>query len=348
MSTYKRPPVKKKRRKKYQLQNPTRFLGFLIVLAILVILIVLLARACMKPSSDNQGTGAVLQENSGASQGTTISGAMGEIERQTVAWIAGLVNMTQGIKTQEEEPEPVAKIYTVIIDPGCGGTDSGNPGTGNTMEKTINLQVGLKLQAALEAKYPQVQVVMTRSDDSTLDTARRVSIVNASGGDLAISLHCDYFAGSSQRRGVTTYYRQPEGEEGTTSQEESGAQKTPSLSKMSQQIAQTLQSLAAEALQTEDRGIVSESYDILTETTVPTVLMEMAYLTDAEDYNKITDDSYQESLAAALADGIYQELQSLYPDRQKEAAGQTGNESSVNDSSAQEQSAPEDSSENSR
>ena len=74
---------------------------------------------------------------------------------------------------QQEEEETVAKIYTVVIDPGCGGTDSGNPGMGDTVEKTINLQVALKLQAMLEAKYPDVQVVMTRSDDSTLDTDQR-------------------------------------------------------------------------------------------------------------------------------------------------------------------------------
>ena len=270
------------------------------------------------------------------------------------------MNMTQGVNTQQqEEEETVAKIYTVVIDPGCGGTDSGNPGMGDTVEKTINLQVALKLQAMLEAKYPDVQVVMTRSDDSTLDTDQRVSIINTSNGDLAISLHCDYFAGSSERRGVTTYYRQSDGTEQTTGTEESGTEVKLSVSQMSQQIAQTLQTRAAEALETEDRGIAAESYDILAETNVPTVLMEMAYLTDTEDYNKITSESYQQSLAEAMADGIYQELQTLYPNRAQEAAGQTAGEessqsdssvdhSSVNDSQGGADSVSEESSENSR
>ena len=87
--------------------------------------------------------------------------------------------------------------------------------------------------------------------------------------------------------------------------------------------------------------------------------MEMAYLTDTEDYNKITSDSYQQSLAEALADGIYQELQALYPNRAQEAAGQTAGEessqsdssvdhSSVNDSQGGADSVSEESSENSR
>ena len=357
MSTYRRPPVKRKKRKKYQLQNPKRFLGFLIVLAVLIAALILLIRSCA--SSSQQETG---QENSNGSQQAE---AMGEVARQTIGWTSGLVNMTQGVNTQQqEEEETVAKIYTVVIDPGCGGTDSGNPGMGDTVEKTINLQVALKLQAMLEAKYPDVQVVMTRSDDSTLDTDQRVSIINTSNGDLAISLHCDYFAGSSERRGVTTYYRQSDGTEQTTGTEESGTEESGteanlSVSQMSQQIAQTLQTRAAEALETEDRGIAAESYDILVQTNVPTVLMEMAYLTDTEDYNKITSDSYQQSLAEALADGIYQELQTLYPNRAQEAAGQAAGEessqsdssvdpSAMNDSQGGTDSVSEESSENSR
>ena len=362
MSTYRRPPVKRKKRKKYQLQNPKRFLGFLIVLAVLIVALILLVRSCAsssQPEGEN-GNQTAGQESSNTSQQAGTSSSTGEIARQTVGWTSGLVNMTQGVNTQQqEEEETVAKIYTVVIDPGCGGTDSGNPGMGDTVEKTINLQVALKLQAMLEAKYPDVQVVMTRSDDSTLDTDQRVSIINTSNGDLAISLHCDYFAGSSERRGVTTYYRQSDGTEQTTGTEESGTEVKLSVSQMSQQIAQTLQTRAAEALETEDRGIAAESYDILIETNVPTVLMEMAYLTDTEDYNKITSESYQQSLAEAMADGIYQELQALYPNRAQEAAGQTAGEessqsdssvdhSSVNDSQGGADSVSEESSENSR
>ena len=362
MSTYRRPPVKRKKRKKYQLQNPKRFLGFLIVLAVLLVALILLIRACASSSQQEEKNGGQTAglESSNASQQVGASNSMGEIARQTVGWTSGLVNMTQGVNTQQqEEEETVTKCYTVVIDPGCGGTDSGNPGMGDTVEKTINLQVALKLQAMLEAKYPDVQVVMTRNDDSTLDTDQRVSIINMSNGDLAISLHCDYFAGSSERRGAPTYYRQSDGTEQTTGTEESSTEGKRSVSQMSQQIAQTLQTRAAAALETEDRGIAAESYDILVETNVPTVLMEMAYLTDTEDYNKITSDSYQQSLAEALADGIYQELQALYPNRVQEAAGQTAEKessqhdssvdsSSVNDSQGSVDSVFEESSENSQ
>ena len=83
-----------------------------------------------------------------------------------------------------------------------------------------------------------------------------------------------------------------------------------------------MQKAAAQALETDDRGCVEERYDILNETNAPTVLMEMVYLTDQSDYAKITNEEYQKALATALADGIYAELEALYPTRAQSLAPQ--------------------------
>ena len=330
MSTYTRPQRNQSKKKKYRLKNPKRFFGFLIVVLVVILLFVFLLKAC---GNDSGKTG-----NSSASGGESSAGAvlvtkLGDLQKQTVAWTAGLINMTRGISTvPQDEPVNVPKLYTIVIDPGCGGTDSGNPGQGTIVEKAINLDVALKLQAELEKNYPQIRVVMTRNSDTTVDTDTRIRTINEAGADLAISLHCDYFAGSSARSGVTTYYRQSS-ESG--SQESSGSGKEAGIDSMSRQIAETLQKKAAEALESEDRGTAQERYEILNSTTAPTVLMEMAYLTDAGDYAKITDSSYQNSLASSLAEGIHELLASLYPNRTPDS----GNSSMPQDSSAADSSA---------
>lgn len=340
MSTYMRPQRNQPKKKKYRLKNPKRFFGFLIVVLVVILLLVLLFKACGKEHSDKTGMNSASGGDSSA--GAVLVTKLGDLQKQTVAWTAGLINMTRGISTvPQDEPVNIPKLYTIVIDPGCGGTDNGNPGQGSIVEKAINLDVALKLQAELEKNYPQIRVVMTRNSDTTVDTDTRIRTINEAGADLALSLHCDYFAGSSARSGVTTYYRQPSESGG---QESSGSGKKPGIDSMSRQIAETLQKKAVEALESEDRGTAQEKYEILNATTAPTVLMEMAYLTDAGDYAKITDSSYQNSLASALAEGIQEALTALYPNR----AQDSGNTGSRTDGAAQDSSAADSSAENAR
>jgi N-acetylmuramoyl-L-alanine amidase len=318
MATYKKPASKGKK-KKYQLQDPKKFLTFIGMVVLVILLLSLLLRSCggKEDKKDNSSTVAQNSSAQESSKEDSEVNVLGDIQKQNVAWTAGLVNMTQGISTvQEEEQVQVPKIFTVVIDPGCGGNDSGNPGKGNIMEKTINLQVGVKLKEMLEEKYPEIRVVMTRTGDTGLTTSERVDIINNANADLVISLHCDYFAGSSERRGVSTYYRQAPEKVGEESSKGSGM--NMSLYDMSKHIAEALQKKAVEALETEDRGTEAERYEIINATNAPTVLMEMVYLTDQSDYSKITNSEYQLALAEALADGIREELDTLYPTREQD------------------------------
>lgn len=304
------------KRKKYKLQDPKRFFGFIAILVLLVLLLVLVIRGCSGPKQQGGSKPSTSSSQTDTSQTATVSMGLGDMQKQTIAWTAGLANMTRGISTAEpDDTTQVPKIYTIVIDPGCGGSDSGNPGHGNVMEKAINLEVALKLKAEIESRYPDVRIVMTRENDKTVSTEERVKTINDANADLAISLHCDYFAGSAERRGVTTYYRQKSSTEEENSKAEDSSAVQLSISERSAQIAAALQKAAAQALETDDRGCIEERYDILNETNAPTVLMEMVYLTDQSDYAKITNEEYQTALATALADGIYAELEALYPTR---------------------------------
>lgn len=96
-----------------------------------------------------------------------------------------------------KEP-PKARIRTVVIDPGHGGSFSGAEGL-KSFEKEVSLSVALKFGQALQAEFPDIKVIYTRTADanagnkSTLkeDLNYRADLANASGGDLFISFHCN-------------------------------------------------------------------------------------------------------------------------------------------------------------
>ncbi|BAV05875.1 N-acetylmuramoyl-L-alanine amidase [Filimonas lacunae] len=81
-------------------------------------------------------------------------------------------------------------LHTIIIDAGHGGRDEGAPG-GYSFEKNISLAIALKLQKKVNEELPDVEVVMTRTDDSYPSLYNRADLANKSKGDLFISIHCN-------------------------------------------------------------------------------------------------------------------------------------------------------------
>ena len=97
-------------------------------------------------------------------------------------------------------------VKTVVIDAGHGGKDPGNLGTGRYKykEKDIALSVGLKLGAYIKEAYPDIKVIFTRKDDSFVKLADRTEIANKNKADLFISIHCNSAANTSAA-GTETY-----------------------------------------------------------------------------------------------------------------------------------------------
>lgn len=104
-------------------------------------------------------------------------------------------------------PAPVGagtgKPFLVVLDPGHGGVDRGATGEGGTDEKTVNLAFGLALRDAL-LRLPGVEVVMTRTDDTFIPLAERSAIARRAGADLLLSLHADSIR-FPDLRGATVY-----------------------------------------------------------------------------------------------------------------------------------------------
>ena len=97
-----------------------------------------------------------------------------------------------------------AKDFVVVIDAGHGGHDPGALGR-ISKEKTINLNVALKLGKQIKRNCPDVKVVYTRERDVFIPLDRRAEIANNAKADLFISIHTNSVAGGKTVKGASTW-----------------------------------------------------------------------------------------------------------------------------------------------
>jgi len=83
------------------------------------------------------------------------------------------------------------RVNTVVIDPGHGGKDPGALGFSISREKDITLKVGLKLGQYIKENFPDVNVIYTRERDVFVELHERAAIANKANADVFISIHCN-------------------------------------------------------------------------------------------------------------------------------------------------------------
>ena len=82
------------------------------------------------------------------------------------------------------------KVRTIVIDAGHGGKDPGARGS-YSVEKTVALNIALKLRDAIHEDYPEIKVIMTRADNTFIPLDHRSEIANDANANLFISIHCN-------------------------------------------------------------------------------------------------------------------------------------------------------------
>lgn len=182
---------------------------------------------------------------------------------------------------------------TVVIDPGHGGYDPGKVGANGALEKDINLNISLKVEAML--KEQGYKVIMTRTTDSgmtengnelgkTSDLDARASVINESHGDMAISIHQNSYTTEDVKGAQVFYYE---------ASETGGA------------AAAIMQESLREIDPANHRQIkANTSYYLLKRTTIPTIIVECGFLSNMNEANLLCDDTYQMEMAMAIVAGV--------------------------------------------
>lgn len=193
------------------------------------------------------------------------------------------------------------RSYTVYIDPGHGGADSG-ASYGGVHEKNLAMNVANKLKANLLALG--INVLMTRTGDYNVDyVTERSRMVNSSNADLFISLHFNATgAGTTTTRGIETYWYQSN--PSYPSKINQAYHNDPTRLAESQTLANQIQSSLIKETGAYNRGVKRETFAVLRETKIPAVLVEMGFMDNPSELQVIKQDSYQTKLAKALAEGI--------------------------------------------
>ncbi|MBF0184995.1 MAG: N-acetylmuramoyl-L-alanine amidase [Magnetococcales bacterium] len=231
---------------------------------------------------------------------------------------ASLVAQTRG-------REPV-----IVIDPGHGGEDPGAIGHAGTYEKHVTLEVGRKLVRALGSAGFKAH--LTRSDDYFVGLRKRVSIARKHGADLFVSLHADAFRIQSAR-GASVYCLsdrgKPEPDRALRSLVEKensadliggvdlGQVADPELRDILMDLSQRdarnralaygtslLNSLKkVPSLRIHFRGVKQAGFAVLKAPDIPSVLVEMAFLSNRDEELQLRRTEHQEALVRALTHG---------------------------------------------
>lgn len=180
----------------------------------------------------------------------------------------------------------------LLLDAGHGGKDPGTSGNG-MQEKNLTLTIAQKIEQELQGSG--IKVYMTRNSDVYPENSTRAQTANDIA-DLMVSIHIN--SGPETANGTETLYQ--------VHANDNGARLT------SKQLAEILQGKVVSATGNTNRGVkLRTDLLILNRTTVPSAIVEVIFITNIGDALKISNPSYQDQVAQAIADGIQEAVK--YP-----------------------------------
>lgn len=196
-------------------------------------------------------------------------------------------------------PPPAAKREMVMVDPGHGGSDSG-VSKGDVVESEVTLDISKLLKGYLEKNNYNVE--MTRSADISLfqlskltgvtqqkrELDARTNIINSSGADLFVSIHVNSYPQYPGMSGSIVYYN-------------SGL---PGSRELAGCIQKRMNSISVPGFTRDTHDTQEADFYLLKNCNITGVLVETAFITNAEEYKLLQQEDYRSELAKAVADGI--------------------------------------------
>ncbi|MDF2648062.1 MAG: N-acetylmuramoyl-L-alanine amidase [Paenibacillus sp.] len=200
-----------------------------------------------------------------------------------------------------------AFAYKVVLDAGHGGSDPGAIGVNGLREKDVNWDITQKVRDELIAKG--YEVVLTRADDSYWSLAQRVEFTNTLQADLFVSIHANAHPSAKANGTMVLYYDNDYPQEDYPASE-AMKQLTPYNKDLAQRV---LDSLVA-AVGTKNLGLVPSAVYVARMGTIPSILVETAFLSQTSDAALLASDSVRSKMAAGIANGIASYTPPLFTD----------------------------------
>lgn len=246
--------------------------------------------------------------------------------RLVIPMLLLLLYVPQAVAQKKSKEKP----FTVVIDPGHGGVDPGALGR-KSKEKDINMNVSKLLASMIDDKYPEVKVIFTRTTDVKIPLVQRADIANKANADLFISIHsnasksktangCETFtlgAGSSvEAKAAAMYENEVILSEDNFEEIYKGFDPRSSESyiifelirnhdmELSAEIAQMVQVGMVKESKLTNRGVSSAGFLVLHRTVMPSILVELGFITNSKDENLIASKEGQKKLAKGIFEGF--------------------------------------------
>ena len=184
--------------------------------------------------------------------------------------------------------QPAGFFDTVVLDAGHGGHDPGARAVRGSSEKHLALDTSRRIAAIL--RRSGLRVIETRTSDYFVPLDKRVSTSNRNRNAVFVSVHYNW-ARRSKAAGVETFFCGPR----------------------SSRLAANIQREILRPYGAKDRGVKFRKFYVLKNNKRPAVLVELGFLSNASENNKVQSDSTRQRLAEAVARGILAERSGRTP-----------------------------------
>ena len=235
-------------------------------------------------------------------------------------------NPTRSNNDRTKEMREQWYLDTIVIDAGHGGIDGGTVGRSDLMEKTVTLDIALRLGRLLKRKT-NMKVIYTRDEDVFIPLWQRTKIANESGGKLFISIHVNGVKNRAAH-GFETWLLAPANtqeaievarlENSVIALEESNhpyeefsdealilstmAQST--WMKESEALAALIQEHLSRHLDAPNRGVKQGGFLVLIGATMPNVLVELGFISNRIEEQKLAQNEYRQRIAEGIFSAI--------------------------------------------
>ena len=248
------------------------------------------------------------------------------------------------------QPSP---IETVVVDPGHGGHDVGAVGEGKVYEKNLTLSIAKKFVAKLREKCPELTVRMTRDKDVFVELAERARIANKAKAQLFISIHINA-SKSPSAAGPQVYsltpdkmgsnitfinrnnddtvfleedaegnYKEMSAEDAKILRELNAYSNVSEGNEFARCIYDALSRIGIKTNRTGDQLVRQDNFQVLREAVMPSVLVEVGYISNPSNLAIMKTDEGQEKIADALLEAFLVYKKSREGDAPKEETAAT-------------------------